>query len=143
AALTGTATAVSLPRPVDTIAAEPTRPAAPPVQVASATPPQSSSVTPKPPAVAATQGNAKPAAVLNDNTRYLLQAGAFQASGQAEEMKAKIAMLGLGARVESAQISGKTVYRVRMGPYGTASDLADAKRKLADGGLPGMAIKVQ
>ncbi|MGO4775413.1 SPOR domain-containing protein, partial [Lysobacter sp. 2RAB21] len=42
-----------------------------------------------------------------------------------------------------AQISGKTVYRVRMGPYGTAGDLADAKRKLADGGLPGMAIKVQ
>lgn len=144
AASSGSATAVSLPKPVDTIAAEPTRPAAPPVQVASATPPPSSSVTPKPPAVAATQGNlAKPAAPASDNTRYLLQAGAFQASGQAEEMKAKIAMLGLGARVESAQIGGKTVYRVRMGPYGTAGDLADAKRKLADGGLPGMAIKVQ
>ncbi|ALN89426.1 SPOR domain-containing protein [Lysobacter gummosus] len=142
---------VSLPKPVDTIAP----PAQPPAQVASATPP--SSVTPKPPAVVATQGpapaaattasattaNAAAPAAANDNTRYLLQAGAFQASGQAEEMKAKIAMLGLGARVESAQISGKTVYRVRMGPYGTAGDLADAKRKLADGGLPGMAIKVQ
>lgn len=144
AATTGVATTVSLPKPVDTIAVEPTRPAAPPVQVASATPPPATSVTPKPPAVVATQGNlAKPAAAASDNTRYLLQAGAFQASGQAEEMKAKIAMLGLGARVESAQISGKTVYRVRMGPYGTAGDLADAKRKLADGGLPGMAIKVQ
>ena len=52
-------------------------------------------------------------------------------------------MLGLGARVESAQINGKTVYRVRMGPYGTASDLADAKRKLSGGGLPAMAIKVK
>lgn len=136
-AATAPATA-SLPKPVDTIAPPPSQPAAPPTQVASATPP--ASVTPKPPAVAATQG---PAAAANDNTRYLLQAGAFQASGQAEEMKAKIAMLGLGARVESAQISGKTVYRVRMGPYGTAGDLADAKRKLADSGLPGMAIKVQ
>jgi cell division protein FtsN len=144
AATSTAATTVSLPKPVDTIAVEPARTAAPPVQVASATPPPATSVTPKPPAVAATQGNvAKPAAAASDNTRYLLQAGAFQASGQAEEMKAKIAMLGLGARVESAQISGKTVYRVRMGPYGTASDLADAKRKLADGGLPGMAIKVQ
>ena len=50
-------------------------------------------------------------------------------------------MLGLNARVESAQISGKTVYRVRMGPYGTASELADAKSKLANGGLPAMAVK--
>lgn len=77
------------------------------------------------------------------NTRYILQAGAFQASGQAEELKAKIALLGLGARVESAQIGGKTVYRVRMGPYGTAGELADAKRKLGAGGLSAMAVKTQ
>ncbi|SDZ18568.1 Cell division protein FtsN [Lysobacter sp. yr284] len=144
------AVATTLPKPVDTIAPAPSKP---PAQVATATPPPAS-VAPKPPVVAAAQGSgaAAPAAAgvaaaaapaVSDNTRYLLQAGAFQASGQAEEMKAKIAMLGLGARVESAQIGGKTVYRVRMGPYGTAGDLADAKRKLADGGLPGMAIKVQ
>ncbi len=77
-----------------------------------------------------------------DDARYLLQAGAFEASGQAEELKAKIAMLGLGARVESARIGEKTVYRVRMGPYGTATELAEAKRKLASGGLPAIAIKV-
>ena len=150
AAQTQAPATASLPKPVDTIAPAPARP---PTQVATATPP-ASTVTPKPPAVSATQGGAGTsaaaattasavAAAANDNTRYLLQAGAFQASGQAEEMKAKIAMLGLGARVESAQIGDKTVYRVRMGPYGTAGDLADAKRKLADGGLPGMAIKVQ
>ena len=75
------------------------------------------------------------------DARYILQAGAFGASGDAETVKAKIAMLGLNARVESAQISGKTVYRVRMGPYGTASELADAKSKLANGGLPAMAVK--
>ena len=82
-------------------------------------------------------------AVPVDGASYLLQAGAFEASGQAEELKARIALLGLGARVESAQIGDKTIYRVRMGPYGTASDLADAKRKLASGGLPAMAIKVK
>ncbi|TXH65190.1 MAG: sporulation protein [Lysobacteraceae bacterium] len=75
--------------------------------------------------------------------RYLLQAGAFAASGDAEALKAKIAFLGLGARVESAQIKGKTVYRVRMGPYGSATELAEAKRKLGDGGLQAMAIKVK
>ncbi|MEF9977595.1 MAG: SPOR domain-containing protein [Thermomonas sp.] len=77
----------------------------------------------------------------SDDARYLLQAGAFGASGDAETVKAKIAMLGLNARVESAQIGGKTVYRVRMGPYGSASELADAKAKLSGGGLPAMAVK--
>ena len=84
---------------------------------------------------------AAPAAA--SDTRYLLQAGAFGASGDAETVKAKIAMLGLNARVESAQIGGKTVYRVRMGPYATASELAEAKQKLAGSGLPAMAIRAQ
>ncbi|QCW24643.1 sporulation protein [Lysobacter enzymogenes] len=141
--------ATTLPKPVDTLAPAPS--AAGPGRhghraagvVGRAKPPVVAAAqgTPAAPATATVAAAAAPA--VSDNTRYLLQAGAFQASGQAEEMKAKIAMLGLGARVESAQIGGKTVYRVRMGPYGTAGDLADAKRKLADGGLPGMAIKVQ
>ena len=83
----------------------------------------------------------KPAA--SNDARYILQAGAFGGSGDAEATKAKIAMLGLSARVESAQIGGKTVYRVRMGPYGSASELAEAKQKLANGNLPAMAIKAQ
>ena len=115
--------------------------AAQPTQVASATMPASTTASSPGNTPAASTNATAPAS--DDNTRYLLQAGAFQASGQAEEMKAKIALLGLGARVESAQISGKTVYRVRMGPYGTAGDLADAKRKLSAGGLSAMAIKVK
>jgi cell division protein FtsN len=112
--------------------------------------------TPKPPAPTpanTTAAISEPAApptpkpavetAIDDNTHYLLQAGAFAASGDAEALKAKIAFLGLSARVESAQIKDKTVYRVRMGPYGTATELADAKRKLSGGGLPAMAIKAK
>ncbi len=75
------------------------------------------------------------------DAHYILQAGAFGASGDAEAVKAKIALLGLTARVESAQIGDKTVYRVRMGPYGSASELADAKAKLGSGGLSAIAVK--
>ncbi len=99
------------------------------------------SSNPTPPA------NATVAAAATDTTptgaHYILQAGAFGASGDAEAVKAKIALLGLSARVESAQIGGKTVYRVRMGPYGTASELTTAKAKLAGGGLPAMAVKTK
>ncbi|WP_159016843.1 SPOR domain-containing protein [Cognatiluteimonas profundi] len=114
--------------PAATVATTPTA-----ANTGSTTPNQAPASTPSP-SVAATSGNDAP---------YLLQAGAFGASGDAEATKAKVALLGLGARVESATINGKTVYRVRMGPYGTASELAEAKRKLANGGLPAMAIKVK
>ncbi|GAB2505383.1 SPOR domain-containing protein [Lysobacter humi (ex Lee et al. 2017)] len=99
------------------------------------------SSTPATPPTATPATTSKADAPASESARYILQAGAFQASGQAEELKAKIALLGVGARVESAQIGGKTVYRVRMGPYGTASELAEAKRKLAGGGLDAMAVK--
>jgi cell division protein FtsN len=103
--------------------------------------------TQAPAAAAAETTTTPPAPVASapvaDDARYILQAGAFGASGDAEAVKAKIALLGLSARVESAQISGKTVYRVRMGPYGSAGELAEAKRKLGSGGLPAMAIKAK
>lgn len=113
--------------------------------------PDAADITTPPPAIDAAPAVPTPprpaptpvAEAPRDGARYLLQAGAFAASGDAEALKAKIAFLGLGARVESGEVKGKTVYRVRMGPYGTATELAEAKRKLAAGGLPAMAIKVK
>ncbi|WP_296253090.1 SPOR domain-containing protein [uncultured Stenotrophomonas sp.] len=131
-------------RPLPAPVSEATRQPAPisetasrPAQVASVTP---AATAPKP--AAATVAAATPAAAT-ENVRYILQAGAFGASGDAESTKAKLAMMGLAARVESAQINGNTVYRVRMGPYGTASELAEAKAKLNGTGLQAMAIKAQ
>jgi len=114
---------------------------------AAATPSASTAAaTPAPRAESAPAASAPPAAAAPaaaDNARYILQAGAFGASGDAEATKAKLAMMGLAARVESAQINGKTVYRVRMGPYGSAGELSEAKQKLDGTGLQAMAIKAQ
>ncbi|MCU1202986.1 sporulation protein [Stenotrophomonas maltophilia] len=115
---------------------------------AAATPSASmAAATPAPRAESAPAASAPPASAAApaaaDNARYILQAGAFGASGDAEATKAKLAMMGLAARVESAQINGKTVYRVRMGPYGSAGELSEAKQKLDGTGLQAMAIKAQ
>jgi cell division protein FtsN len=75
--------------------------------------------------------------------RFLIQAGAFRGSAEAEALKAKIAMTGELARVETAQINGNTVHRVRMGPYPDASALAAAKQALAAHGITAQAIKVK
>jgi cell division protein FtsN len=127
-----------LPAPVAERPAATTAPAATPAQTAAATP-----AAPKPAATAAATPAAAAAEPAASNVRYILQAGAFGASGDAEATKAKLAMIGLAARVESAQINGKTVYRVRMGPYGSAGELAEAKQKLDGTGLQAMAIKAQ
>ncbi|MEN1941941.1 SPOR domain-containing protein [Luteimonas sp. MJ246] len=97
--------------------------------------PQAPAATTTPPAAASA-----PAA---DGARYILQAGSFASNSDAEALKARIAMLGLVARVETAEIEGRAMHRVRMGPYGTASELAEAKQKLGNGGLEALAIRAR
>ena len=103
------------------------------------TPPQS---TPTPAATPATAIAATTTAASGE--RYLIQAGAFRGNGDAEALKAQIALTGEVARVESAEINGVTVYRVRMGPYPDASALAAAKQALIAHGIDGaQAIRVK
>lgn len=78
-----------------------------------------------------------------ETVRYLIQAGAFRSSSDAEALKARIALTGELARVESAEIAGGTIYRVRLGPYANASALAAAKKTLGDNGIEAAAIRAQ
>ena len=98
-------------------------------------------VPPATPAAAAAGAGTAATAAAGDGARYILQAGSFSGAGDAEALKARIALLGLSARVETGEAGGRTVHRVRMGPYATASELAEAKQKLGNGGLPALAIR--
>ena len=75
--------------------------------------------------------------------RYLIQAGAFRTLSDADAVKARIALTGEIARVESAEIDGGTIYRVRLGPYPNAGALAAAKQALASHGIDAVAIRAQ
>jgi cell division protein FtsN len=78
-----------------------------------------------------------------DSVRYLIQAGAFRSLADADALKARIALTGEVARVEPAQVNGDTIYRVRLGPYPTASTLAAAKQALGSHGIEAVAIRAQ
>jgi cell division protein FtsN len=67
--------------------------------------------------------------------RLQLQAGAFGDARDAEAVKARLALLGLVARVETGTVNGKAVHRVRLGPYETARQLEAAKRQLEENGI--------
>lgn len=74
-------------------------------------------------------------------SRYMLQAGSFPEIRSAEEVKARLALLGFSAQIQPVVVDGKTFNRVRLGPYPSASDLEVAKRTLAENGVSAVAMK--
>lgn len=82
-----------------------------------------------------------PAPPATPSERFVLQAGAFRSNADAESLRARIALSGLMARVEPARIGEDTVYRVRLGPYTSASELESAKQQLAGNGIEAVAIR--
>jgi cell division septation protein DedD len=89
---------------------------------------------PKPPKAAETQ--TKPV------DRLWLQAGAFASESEAENLKARLALSGWEASVQTATLPDKSVrYRVRLGPYDNTDELNRIKADLGKGGFDVAVIK--
>lgn len=74
---------------------------------------------------------------------YFVQAGAFRTADDAESQRAKLAMLGIEALVSEREQSGRTVYRVRVGPFNQKA-LADLTREqLEVNGMDAALVRVQ
>jgi len=67
---------------------------------------------------------------------YYLQAGSYNAAGDAERMRAAVLMLGFEAFIVKRQdASGKIGHRVRIGPFFDQSRLNAAKKRLRAGNV--------
>jgi cell division protein FtsN len=76
--------------------------------------------------------------------RYFLQAGAYSSAGDADNQKAKLALLGFEARVESIDIENKgTVHRVRLGPYNRLEDINRIRATLTQNNVDAALIRVR
>jgi len=74
---------------------------------------------------------------------YFLQVGAFQTVQEADNVKAKLALLGIEAIVQTANIPDKgTLHRVRVGPFTDINQINKAKNDLNDSGFKTDLIKV-
>lgn len=83
------------------------------------------------------------AAAGADPFAYFVQAGAFRSPEEAQAQKARLAMLGMDASVSEREQAGRTVYRVRMGPFDQKS-MADATREqLEVNGVEAALVRVQ
>ena len=76
--------------------------------------------------------------------QYFLQAGAFGSAGDADNQKAKLALMGFEAKVETVEVDGKgTMHRVRLGPYGRLDDINRVRSTLAANGVDAALIKLK
>jgi len=86
----------------------------------------------------------KDAAAQTPNEVYFIQAGAFQNPADADNQKAKLALLGLEASVEPTNVPEKgTWYRVRLGPLSTVEEINRVRTQLAQNGIEGSLVKVK
>ncbi|MDH4323966.1 MAG: SPOR domain-containing protein [Betaproteobacteria bacterium] len=75
---------------------------------------------------------------------YFIQAGAFQNPADADNQKARLAMLGFESNVEPTNLPDKgTFYRVRLGPYAKVEDLNRVRQSLAQNGIDANLVKLK
>ncbi|TXF11026.1 SPOR domain-containing protein [Pelomicrobium methylotrophicum] len=74
---------------------------------------------------------------------YYLQAGAFQNAADADNLKAKLALTGLEASVQTATLPDRgTWHRVRVGPYRQVEEVNRAQAMLKQQGIDAVLIRV-
>jgi cell division protein FtsN len=75
---------------------------------------------------------------------YFIQAGSFQNPADADNLKAKLALLGLEAGVEPTSVPEKgTWYRVRLGPLANIDEINRLRSQLAQNGIDASLVKVK
>ncbi len=75
---------------------------------------------------------------------YFIQAGAFQNPADADNQKARLAILGFESNVEPTNLPDKgTWYRVRLGPYNKVDELNKVRQLLAQNGIDANLVKLK
>lgn len=64
-----------------------------------------------------------------------LQAGSFQTAGDADNQKAKLALMGMEAAIQQVMVQDKVWYRVRLGPYAKLDEVNRIRAELARQGV--------
>ena len=73
---------------------------------------------------------------------FFLQAGAFQNAPDADNLKARLALLGIEANIETSAVPDKGVWhRVRIGPYTSVEELNQTRDTLKQNGVQTTLIK--
>ncbi len=122
------------PTVIDPGAANAARPARPVTAAASSTSTDSTGSRPSVPLSTGTGA---------DPFIYFVQAGAFARTADAEQQRAKLAILGIESKLSEREQGGRTVVRVRVGPFEKKEQADAAKDKLSENGVDSALVRVQ
>ena len=79
----------------------------------------------------------------SDPFNYFIQAGAFRTSEDAEQQRARLVLLGMQAKVTEREQAGRTVYRVRLGPFSKKDEADKVKERLDNNSIETALVRVQ
>ena len=86
---------------------------------------------------------AKAASPGLDGFTYMVQTGAFRTPEEADAQRAKLALQGVDAKVSEREQAGRTVYRVRSGPFERRQEADQMKDKLDGLGFETVLVRIQ
>ena len=69
--------------------------------------------------------------------------GAYRTQAEADAQKAKMAMMGLEAKVSEREQAGRTVYRVRLGPFDDKAAAERVRTKLESAQVDNAIVRMQ
>lgn len=88
--------------------------------------------------------DAQKQAVAASKEAFFLQAGAFQNAPDADALKARLALLGVEAAIQTTALPDRGIWhRVRIGPYTSVEELARTRDTLRQNGVETTLIKVR
>ncbi len=74
--------------------------------------------------------------------KLILQAGAFSSEEEADNLRARLALIGLESSVQKGTVAGKgTLYRVRLGPFASAEEMQRTRAELAQNGIEASVVR--
>ena len=76
-------------------------------------------------------------------TGLFIQAGAFSKAEDAEQQRARLAMLGFAARISEREQGGRPVFRVRVGPYETREETQGPMDRMQASGIEVSLVRVE
>lgn len=86
---------------------------------------------------------AKEGAPTAEPFNYFIQVGAFRTAEDAESQRAKLSLAGVETKISEREQAGRTVFRVRTGPYDNREQADKAKAKLDGMGIDTALVRVQ
>jgi len=75
--------------------------------------------------------------------QYFVQVGAYRSQAEADGQKAKMALMGLDAKVSEREQAGRTVYRVRLGPFDDKAAAERLRSRLEGAQIENTIVRIQ